>query len=102
MAIDLLSTNQSCEKILQQVRASNLHFILQESPYSLYLTVRKRFFTNVPRTQVCNESDAILKKKISELEATNSELENYLEEKEGRMVHRSLHRYTDAKQKDLY
>ena len=50
MALDsYLTPKESCERILHQVKSSNLHFILQESPYSVYLTVRKRFVGNAPK-----------------------------------------------------
>ena len=37
---------ESCDKILMSLRDSNLHFLIQESPYSAYLTIRKRFSKN--------------------------------------------------------
>ena len=50
MAVDYcLTPPESCEKILHQVMSSNLHFILQESPFSIYLTVRKKFVGNSPK-----------------------------------------------------
>ena len=50
MAIDSYLTPQEfCEKMLQQMKSSNLHFILQESPYLIYLTVRKKFVGNAPK-----------------------------------------------------
>ena len=47
---DKLSTPQDfCDKILSEIRDSNLHFLIQESPFSIYLTLRKKF-TQKPAT----------------------------------------------------
>ena len=35
--------NQVCEKILSTVKFSNLHFIVNETPNSAFITMRKRF-----------------------------------------------------------
>ena len=37
------SVKNSCKIILSTVRASCLHFCLNETPHSIYITVRKRF-----------------------------------------------------------
>ena len=37
------SAQDSCQEVLQTLRSSGLIFILQESPYSVYITIRKRF-----------------------------------------------------------
>ena len=31
---------------MSQIRTSNLHFVVQESPFSIYLTFRKKFLQN--------------------------------------------------------
>ena len=38
-----------CDEILRSVHTSNLHFLVQESPFSLYITLRKKFATQ-PQT----------------------------------------------------
>ena len=43
-----LAVSTSCEVILQSVRSSNLNFTIQETPYSMYLTIRKTFTKNLP------------------------------------------------------
>ena len=43
---DYLSPQDSCENILQVLKCSNLHFVLQETPHSVYITLRKRFLNN--------------------------------------------------------
>ena len=35
--------NQVCEKIIQDVKTSDLHFLLNETPYSAHITIRKKF-----------------------------------------------------------
>ena len=40
----------SCNMILSSIRNSNLHFMVQESPYSVYVTLRKKFSDKVTRT----------------------------------------------------
>ena len=39
--IQILVTMAVCDHILNSVRSSNLNFANQETPYSLYLTIRK-------------------------------------------------------------
>ena len=34
-----------CDQILKDVHSSHLHFLVQESPFSLYITLRKKFAT---------------------------------------------------------
>ena len=36
----------SLNQILQVIRNSNLHFSVQETPYSLYISIRKKFKQN--------------------------------------------------------
>ena len=43
MARDLLQVNIKCDSVLNTVRTSGLNFSCQETPYSLYLTLRKSF-----------------------------------------------------------
>ena len=42
MVTELLA-NQVCEKIIQDVKTSDLHFLLNETPYSAHITIRKKF-----------------------------------------------------------
>ena len=50
MAAAYLTPSDSCDKILKEVRASNLHFLVQESPFSIYLTIRKKFTKNITQS----------------------------------------------------
>ena len=42
MVQDLMA-NLVCEKLLNNVKASNLNYLLNETPYSAYIIIRKRF-----------------------------------------------------------
>ena len=39
----VISPIETCEQIVQQIKASNLNFILNESPYSINISIKKRF-----------------------------------------------------------
>ena len=64
----------SCEFLLHQLKSSNLNFMLQETPFSAYLTIRKSFVRNLNSNNLfptLNESEETLRKKIEALEAEN-------------------------------
>ena len=87
MAMNILTPQESCDIVLTTIRDSDLHFMVQETPHSLYVTVRKRFGTrkssrtkkSQPRT-TCDEnsyySDLVsaLEKSEAQLEAKKVEL----------------------------
>ena len=37
------SANYSCDKVLFVLKNSNLNYLLNETPYSAYITIRKKF-----------------------------------------------------------
>ena len=39
----MATPQDSCDQIIKSVHSSNLHFLVQESPFSVYITVRKKF-----------------------------------------------------------
>ena len=41
--VENVMANQVCEQILNYVKASNLNYLINETPYSSVITVRKRF-----------------------------------------------------------
>ena len=43
MAVDKRTPQDSCDTILSAVHSSDLHFLVQESPFSMYITLRKKF-----------------------------------------------------------
>ena len=90
MAMNLLTPQQAGDIILTTIRDSNLHFMMQETPHYLYVTVRKRFSTRKssrsskshPKAAVDeNSCDLVsaLKKVEAQLEAKNLELGNAIE-----------------------
>ena len=79
-----LSLDNSCELIVKSVRNSCLNFSIRETPYSLYLTIRKSF-SNVPKEHILsqppveilkNVSETLLKEKIQELKVKLNEAED--------------------------
>ena len=46
MVATLFSAHKTCDEIVKSVKSSNLHFILQETPHSVYLTIRKKCVKN--------------------------------------------------------
>ena len=53
-----MSAQIQCDKILNQVHDSKLHFLVQETPFSLYLTVRKRFNQRSPKSESFREENS--------------------------------------------
>ena len=57
MSIDLQQIQTSCENILHSVRRSGLNFSAQETPFSIYFTVRKsKLKSKYPHNQILNSS----------------------------------------------
>ena len=68
------SAHLNCENLLQALRRSNLNFIINESPYSAQICIRKRFLRETqripyPQTSVAENSDFNLKEKLEKCEA---------------------------------
>ena len=77
---DKFSTPQDfCDKILSEIRDSNLHFLVQESPFSIYLTLRKKFTqkpakNSSPKTHEPNLDAVPRKDEIADKDALTEEL----------------------------
>ena len=73
-------TNSACDSILQRIRSSGLHFCCQETPWSVYVTLRKSFIqSNMNQTSLSSstaESTAANLPMTSEITHLKSELEN--------------------------
>ena len=69
----IFSPQKSCNTILENVRSSKLNFSIQETPYSLFLTIRKSFTKNFlnhqPEPHLDSRTKVLDIKKISDLEA---------------------------------
>ena len=95
MSVHPPNLDKSCSLILNSVRNSSLNFSVHETPYSLYLTVRKSFAKNrisqddQKHLQVANktisetleqEEILMLRNKLSESESMNAKLKHEIEE----------------------
>ena len=87
----MLTVQNSCDFVLRSVRDSFLNYSIQETPFSLYLTVRKSFsrskpdqsnpsaasnqiFSSLVQNKMCKEEDSYLeslKTKLKSLEDSN-------------------------------
>ena len=76
MYVDHLPQDSS-DRILDVIKSSNLHFNIQETPHSVYITIRKKFVRESP---VKMSNHVIVAQKLASLEEANSNLRNDLEE----------------------
>ena len=68
----------SCQELLQAIRSSSLNYCVQETPFSIYLTVRKSVNPNFKNATSASVNSHETEKKIKILEAENSALnQNY-------------------------
>ena len=76
MVVTSLSLPSSIQKqsaeILRCVRSSNLHFIVQETPFSIYITVRKKLVTEA-KDAIENECSDDVEKLNNKLEISENE-----------------------------
>ena len=75
------SANSICNKIHDFVQTSGLHFAINQTPYSSYITIRRKFIAGEPPLNEYLEEDA-WKIKLEELQKHIKQLENekkYLE-----------------------
>ena len=86
MTLPLRSSNSpqdSCNDLLKSLRASNLHFIISETPYSVQICIRKKFINDAPvqkKSVLSSSSSAkiILEKKVENLAYENASLKGSL------------------------
>ena len=87
----LVSPQKLSDGILQSVRSSNLHFTIQETPFSLYITVRKKLFREVievpTETEELKRQLTIFKEKFENIDQENREFKHLIEEKEKELKH---------------
>ena len=78
--------HEACDMVIETMRNSQLNFVLQETPYSAFITIRKSFCkgaTNLTRIQ---NKTAETHPYIEELKNENDQLQNDLKEKESELV----------------
>ena len=88
--VNTISAERSCQEILLKLRSSGLIFLLQETPYSVYITIRKRFRKdakpNIPPVSHESELEVLNKEFISfklsndYLSSQNEAIKNKFEE----------------------
>ena len=74
---------ETCNTILSFLRKSGLNFIVQETPYSAYITIRKKFCSGFVVNSTVSNNDNDTEQKLEEvekLEKRNNYLKNELEE----------------------
>ena len=69
---------QSCDKLLNLLRASGLNFLIQKTPYSAFVTIRKSFCRE-PKKFLNNTVDEVIDEK---LKFENEKLQTTLEDRE--------------------
>ena len=88
---DDFSAHALSGEIVQRVRSSNLHFSISETPYSVYMTIRKKFVNNsiVQRTKEskCDNIQlernfSLLKESFDALSQENACLQSQIHEQE--------------------
>ena len=89
---DTLSPQDSSDFILKNIKNSNLHFISNETPFSVYITLRKKFL-NIPNTQ--NFMNGNQKSELSEVRMRKGDL---IEENE--ILKAKVEQHEKAKQVD--
>ena len=70
--------DQACDQILTNLRKSGLNFVIQETPFSAYITIRKKFcngFTISADTE--DEQKVQNDKKVQKLENENDNLRKF-------------------------
>jgi myosin heavy subunit len=89
MAVKSQTPQDCCDKILTEIRTSNLHFMVQESPYSVYLTLRKKFTQSVPqvlKSMITSDENNSLKTKLTEALRELAEAKDNIEVLESKLV----------------
>ena len=70
-----------CENILSLLKKSGLNFVIQETPFSAYVTIRKTFCKDFENSEVTKDIDNEENKvQLVKLETENNDLRNELEE----------------------
>ena len=68
------SAQYACGKILFSLKNSNLNYVVKETPYSAYITIRKKFIKDVGENVLNNSKDFKTVDTIKELKEENGNL----------------------------
>ena len=69
-----MSAYEMCEQVLQNVKNSNLNFMVKETPFSVFITIRKKFFSGRDPNLLGNPEN-VAKEVIENLGAKAHQLE---------------------------
>ena len=72
------SAHETCDKLVNSVKLSNLHFVLQETPHSVYITIRKKYVHEAAVTKKNDENNN--KEKSNSLESAYENLKHKYDE----------------------
>ena len=73
-----VSAHEACDEVVNTVKSSNLHFVLQETPHSVYITIRKKF---INKEFVKESGDIDTRSALRCLEIDHYDLKKDFEEK---------------------
>ena len=82
------STEFACGQVLFSLKMSQLNYVVKETPYSVYITVRKTFVKGVTESSNVNIGGDIVenifdvKKNIKKVENENTELKQMIRDKD--------------------
>ena len=62
-----MTAHETCDKLVNAVKSSNLHFVLQETPHSVYITIRKKFVIKINDDIIINNDFDRLETKFDNL-----------------------------------
>ena len=86
MDSNFYSPEDQCQRVLAEIRSSNLHYLVQESPFSMYITLRKKLTKSFPRSDQKSQTSASemkdLEDKMNKLKTMKNSLEEQLKKKE--------------------
>ena len=79
--MESISAMATCENVLSVLKNSGLNFIIQDTPFSAYLTIRKKFCKDFRNNDIVVEDieNEQIKEQVTKLENENRYLKNELE-----------------------
>ena len=72
----------TCSRVLNTIKTSQLDFYLQETPYSAFITIRKKYMKDFKHTTEDLSENIEVENIIKDLKRENEKLTNYAKEKE--------------------
>ena len=65
-----VSAHEACDEVINAIKSSNLHFVLQETPHSVYITIRKKF-VNKDFVKISGDTDTRTALRYLEIDHNN-------------------------------